>query len=581
MFRKTTLEQQLDLFSSPSSLLSGRALKKYNDPKAWHNVFYKEVTSRIDETLFAPLFKDGLGAPNASVCTLVAMSLIKEGCGCSDEELFDKCDMDLQTRRALGLCSMGNNAPSPATYYNFRNYIAAYAERTGEDLMMKCFEQVTGSQIKAFNISGKSVRMDSKLIGSNIARYSRYVLVHKTMCAALKSYDLSQFDGGLSQKLRGYLEEDAQKTVYRTDKEEMKTRLQLLGECVYELLKAVSKEEQGFHILRRVFDEQFEVKEGKPCPRDKKKIKTDSVQNHNDPEATFRHKGDQDIQGYSTNICETCGEKDKPSIITSVQVESATHADCAYLQEAVETSERVTGDTVERVHADGAYQSPEDREFASKHTHTISNATDLQPGQAPMDLLTGKMQGGARFYLHRNGDTLTVQDTYTGITQEVVPAEQGNKKRKDKGKRWRIPWNVEGGHQWRYFTEEDVRRSELRQKIESLPPEDQKTRNNVEAAMFQYSFHTRNNKTRYRGLAKHRMQAIARCMWMNFRRLAIWLGLPPSLSRTLFQQLPEAISGLWAAFFPFFQPEPFFPAKPTKSQSCAILWTPNFKICPF
>ena len=33
---------------------------------------------------------------------------------------------------------------------------------------------------------------------------------------------------------------------------------------------------------------------------------------------------------------------------------------------------------------------------------------------------------------------------------------------------------------------------------------------------------TGNGKTRYRGLLKHRMQAYARCAWMNFRRVVIF-----------------------------------------------------------
>ena len=40
--------------------------------------------------------------------------------------------------------------------------------------------------------------------------------------------------------------------------------------------------------------------------------------------------------------------------------------------------------------------------------------------------------------------------------------------------------------------------------------------------MFQYSFHTRNGKTRYRGLLKHRVHAYSRCMWMNLRRMVIF-----------------------------------------------------------
>ena len=88
-------------------------------------------------------------------------------------------------------------------------------------------------------------------------------------------------------------------------------------------------------------------------------------------------------------------------------------------------------------------------------------------------------------------------------------------------KHWRVNLShVKPTHPWRYFNEEEVRRSELRRKIESLPIEEQ--RNNIEAAMFQYSLHARNGKTRYRGLFRHRLQAFHRCMWMNLRRLVLF-----------------------------------------------------------
>ena len=50
--------------------------------------------------------------------------------------------------------------------------------------------------------------------------------------------------------------------------------------------------------------------------------------------------------------------------------------------------------------------------------------------------------------------------------------------------------------------------------------------------MFQISYHTRNNKTRYRGLVKHVMWACSRCMWMNFIRLMIFQTT--TSQRTLF-----------------------------------------------
>ena len=141
----------------------------------------------IDETVFKPLFKEGnMGAPNASIRILVAMSILKEGFGCSDEDLFEKCEFDLLTRRALGLVSLDDVVPSLDTYYLFRRRICAYQEKHGVDLMQKSFEQVAGEQVRMMKISGKCVRMDSKLIGSNIAKVSRYELIHRTLTKFLK-----------------------------------------------------------------------------------------------------------------------------------------------------------------------------------------------------------------------------------------------------------------------------------------------------------------------------------------------------------------------------------------------------------
>lgn len=113
-------------------------------------------------------------------------------------------------------------------------------------------------------------------------------------------------------------------------------------------------------------------------------------------------------------------------------------------------------------------------------------------------------------------DGLTVREIATGNTYEAVKAvtKQGNRKR------WRIPWNNKTG--WRYFEDKDIKACLLRKQIESLPLEEQHKRNNVEATVFQYGFHTHNGKTRYRGLLKHRMHAYSRCMWINLRRMVIF-----------------------------------------------------------
>ncbi|MEM6814730.1 MAG: hypothetical protein AAF600_10090 [Bacteroidota bacterium] len=48
-------------------------------------------------------------------------------------------------------------------------------------------------------------------------------------------------------------------------------------------------------------------------------------------------------------------------------------------------------------------------------------------------------------------------------------------------------------------------------------------RNNVEATIFQLSYHCSGGPTRYRGLVKHQMRADIQCLWINFVRIKSYL----------------------------------------------------------
>ena len=58
--------------------------------------------------------------------------------------------------------------------------------------------------------------------------------------------------------------------------------------------------------------------------------------------------------------------------------------------------------------------------------------------------------------------------------------------------------------------------------LEAIPKAKRWLRNNVEATIFQLTFHTRNNKTRYRGLMKQKIFALSRCLWVNCVRLSLF-----------------------------------------------------------
>lgn len=501
MFKKSDSTSSPDLFATPSFSMTERERNYMDDAKSWHNEFYRNVTSNIDEEILRPLFQEGkMGAPTSNIRAIIAMRILKEGRGCNDEQLEENIRYNLLWRQALGLFNMDDKCPSIEVYYSLFRRIAQYEEEKGENLYKKIFQDLTSKQIKKYKIAGKTIRMDSKLIGSNIAWFSRYEIIHKTLCMSITETDVQGLkDQMYRQMAESFLKEDASKTVYRSDDETLGKRLLDLGIVISHILS--NRAPQELPLLRRVFHEQYDVdKDGNISVRDKKLISASSVQNPHDPDAAYRSKGGKKVKGYVTNITETCDEENKPSLITDVDVKPANSADNAFFKPAIEETEKVTGTKIEKAIVDGAYQSQDNRELAS----------DEENG---FELIANGLQGKpTRFDLELQEDgTLVVTDKETA---EVINAT------KVKDGQWKIPViNSQGKKTYRYFDEEAILRNQNRKRMESIPWEERKKRNNVEAAMFQYSFHTRNNKTRYRGLFKQTLQAIARSAWMNMRRL--------------------------------------------------------------
>ena len=155
------------------------------------------------------------------------------------------------------------------------------------NLFGQCFKELTAAQVKAYKVSSRVVRMVSKLISSNIAWYSRYEIIHKTLVMSATADDIAQIsDQMIRQRACDFLGEDAAKTVYRTDTETMGKYLLDLGIVIKHLLDA--KSDQETVLLRRVFNEQYEVdKDGNVVLRDNARISSTSIQSPNDTDAAY------------------------------------------------------------------------------------------------------------------------------------------------------------------------------------------------------------------------------------------------------------------------------------------------------
>jgi hypothetical protein len=160
MLKKSISNTQHGLFSSPQSLLSGKSLKIYDDQSEWHNVFRNQVTMRIDEEIFRPLYTKGTGSPSTPVRILIAMVVLKEAEELSDKILFESCRFNMLTRSAIGLLNMDQKVPTDSTYYLFPKQIDEYAKEHKENLIDIVFSQLSKDQCLEFDVTGKRIRMD-------------------------------------------------------------------------------------------------------------------------------------------------------------------------------------------------------------------------------------------------------------------------------------------------------------------------------------------------------------------------------------------------------------------------------------
>lgn len=494
MFKRSK-EPQLNLFSSPTALFSERNLKIYENKAAWHNKFREQVTNRIDENIFKPLYCSNNGTPNASLKVLVSMMILKEAEGLSDEKLFENARFNLLTRSALGLFNADDAVPTESTYYLFRQRIVNHAKEGNENLLDIVFRQVTVAQCLEFEVSGKRIRMDSKLMSSNLAWLSRYEIVHESLRMFYQEVK-EKLDEPTANILAEICRMEGSKIVYHSTNEEVSTKFKELGKLIYKILSTFSGlETDCYKIIKRVFKEQYRVKHGEVLSRPKEKISAKSVQSPHDPDATYRNKNGDKCKGYSINVTESCDEEGL-NLIGQVEVRNAGTSDVDFLLEGITKAEEVFTKKAEAAHADGAYHSPENQKYceANKielHLHAIQGSK----GRYELEMTDGKLE---------------VHDTETGKeleTQEITT------------KKGELKWRIRTEKGLRYFTKTDIENSELRKKIAETPQEILQKRNNVEATIFQLGYHYPNAKSRYRGQIKHQMWANVRCLWVNFVRI--------------------------------------------------------------
>lgn len=530
MFKKSELSTAGDLFDSYAQRLSGAKLDKLEDPQGWYNQFFGEITSQIDETIFSVLYHDHLGRPNASIRRLVAMLILKDGQDWTDEQLFEAVNFNILVGRALGLSNLSDEAPCAATYYNFKVALLQHYQVSGEDLLKKCFQQITAGQVLRYAVSGKQVRLDSKLLHANVHSGTRLSLCLEVLrkfyrglsaeqCYLLEVEDVAFFKDLFGQSVSQY--------TYRLDKSATTKRLQQCGKVVYRLRQLFAGQAVAhYDLLERIWTDHFEciTSEGSTSsdqspafdpPKQTVEIELKEVSNQkgttlqsaHDAEATYRNKAGskkQVVVGYVSNITESCDEPageqtESPlRLITDVQTEAVTHSDDKFFIPAIQNTQQVTGQAVEAALSDGAYNSPENLAFTRRDDQ-------------PIEWYLTAIQGAAPKYDFEIIDekTYRVTDRINGRVQTSHLTPKGNH---------RIE-NDHGKSKYYYIRPETIDNYFRRQQIEKIPAHFRGLRANCEATINQVFNNLDGAKTKYRGLFQHRTYALCRCFWTNLTRI--------------------------------------------------------------
>ncbi|NEX23374.1 transposase [Thiorhodococcus mannitoliphagus] len=501
MFRASPDSSQTDLFSNVEQFPRARDQEKLNDPNAWQNVFLDQVVKRVPEERFAELFDDATGRPNAPLRLLVGMLILKEGFGWSDEELFEAIHFNLLVRRALGLMNLTDEVPVESTYYLFKRRLYRYQVETGSNLLKEVFQELTRDQAKRLGVVGERLRMDSTLLGSNLAACTRLQLVIGCLQAFWKSLTDEQ-KVGLSEADRALLDRLCAKRpsqhIYRLEETTKQTWLEALGQVLLRLHQADDLQSSPrYALIERLLLEQYQIDEAGEEPRvvlkPAQEISADSLQSPHDEDAAYRKKRDETVRGYSVNLTETCQEG--LNLIVDVQVEPATAADNGYLKDAVQSSEQVLETAAQEISADGAYYSETNEAYAQEQDKEI--------------YYTGFPGKPGQYDYERSDDGVVVIDRQSGERQLAEEYKPG-----------RYRFRVDG--KWRYITDKTIDAAACRRRTEALPREFFNRRCNVEASIFQLSYHTRKKNLKYRGRCAVQLWAVCRVAWINIKRIVIY-----------------------------------------------------------
>jgi len=263
-----------------------------------------------------------------------------------DRQAAECCVFDLRWKLALGMEADAEGF-HPTSLVKFRQRLINHGlEDIGFDAALDAMRQAGYLGSKS-----KRQRVDSSHVVGLVSRMSRLENIRETIRLALESIQKQPDFSAPALWLEWWERYVESKPDFRVDKAELQKRFELAGQDAALILKWATAPNPGFgelkpiELLKRVFDENFEMNKEEETCSPLRAQPAGAVHNPHDPEAQWSTKStikDKEWVGYKVQVSETVSpqrcEKGEPtaSVITAVVTQPAISSDKAALPE-VET----------------------------------------------------------------------------------------------------------------------------------------------------------------------------------------------------------------------------------------------------
>jgi hypothetical protein len=327
--------------------------------EGFEGVFRRSLLKLMPVEQVGARFSGTTGRPTKELHSMAALMLIMEFRDWTVEDAVRAYTFDNSIHFAL-------NLPNRHNYLCTRTLEGYRQQAQHDELTLEIFEQVTSTLAKELNLDISRQRLDSTMVLSNMAQFTRTKLLGvgiKRLLVSIKRHCPEDYQALPSEMRERY--EVTQARLFGEASKTTEGRAQAQLQSAQDMLLLIDTfanhrdicQRTTYQALVKLFNEHCEIK-GKdvvvrPHSQDANGQSSHTIQNPSDPGAGYDgHKG----QGRKTHLAQTSAKENDVQLITACVTQSAGNHDKHGLEPVLEQQQR-QGLLPEEVTADTHYGS--------------------------------------------------------------------------------------------------------------------------------------------------------------------------------------------------------------------------------